>query len=129
MSEDQELEQLEASLASDPNIAAALQEHNDACADDDDSDTCVICNTKKALAHLMFVDQALEHSNECDDPECEELTELDVADGMIDSLESALRIISVCSSGIELLAKISRAAAFVIHMEELENDDDEDSDL
>lgn len=126
--EEQELEILEAALDADPNIQAAVAEHNAACENDDEA-TCVVCNTKKALAHLMYVEHALEHSQQCADSDCEEVSELDIAQSMIDDLETALYIISACQSGIKLLADISQAAAFLIHANELDEDDDEDDDV
>lgn len=125
--EEQELQQFEAALAEDPNIQAAVAEHNAACENDDEA-SCVVCNTKKALSQLMFVSQALEHTAHCDDEECIELSELDVAQTMIDDLETALYVISACQSGIQLLAGLSQAAAFLIHANETENYDDEDED-
>lgn len=127
--EEQELQQFEAALAEDPNIQAAVAEHNAACENDDEAN-CIVCNTKKALSQLMYVSQALEHSKQCDDEDCGELTELEVADSMINDLETALYVISACQTGIQLLSGVSQAAAFIIHANEGADDyfDDEDED-
>lgn len=123
-----DLRHLEEALQADPNIAEALAEHNAAC--EVDEEDCVICNIKKSLAQLMFIDRALDHTEECEDSECpcEEVTSLDLAYSMIDSLESALFIVSACQTGIQLLAKIAQSAAFIIHHEEFDHEEDEDDD-
>lgn len=120
-------EELTAALAADPAINAAVADHNAACEEDDEA-LCVVCNTKKALGALMYVSQALEHSaaGRCTDKDCEETTELDLAMAMVFDMESALTIISACQTGIKLLADISNAAAFIIHEEELGEDEDDD---
>ena len=132
MSKDNEaFEELTAALAADPAINAAVADHNAACEEDDEA-LCVVCNAKKALGALMYVSHALEHSaahsaeGQCTDSDCEETTELDLAMAMVFDLESALTIISACQTGIKLLADISNAAAFIIHEEELGEDEDDD---
>lgn len=116
-----ELEQLGKELANDPQIQAALSEHEAACVEEDE-DNCIICQTNRALSSLTFVTHALANQN-CDCETCVErdIDELDIAESIVDDLPSALQLIVVCNAGIKLLSEISRAAAYIIAHNELED--------
>lgn len=116
MSENTEFEAIAESLKEDPEFAAALRDHNEAC--EEDEATCVVCQFKKAIGALSYVRHALDH-HQCGDEECEDVSEFDIAYAMINDLESALAVISVCQQSIQMLAEISNVAAFIISENEL----------
>jgi hypothetical protein len=121
-----ELEQLGAELAADPNIQAALSDHEAACSVEDE-DNCVVCQVNRALSSLVFVAHSLANQT-CDCETCEErdIDELDIAETIVDDLPSALQLILACNAGIKLLSEISRAATFIIAHNELEDHEHED---
>lgn len=125
--EELNLEHLEAELNEDPNIQAALTEHNAAC--EDDEDHCVVCQTKKALSSLMWVRQAI-NDDVCDCESCQEtgqsVSELDIAYTLATDLETALFVVSACQQAIQTLSEIAQATAFVIAENELHSDHDHD---
>ena len=118
-----ELEQLGQELANDPQIQAALSEHEAACQEEDE-DNCVVCQTSRALTSLTFVHHSLANQV-CDCETCQErdIDELDIAESLVDDLPSALQLIVACNAGIKLLSEISRAAAYIIAHNELEDHD------
>lgn len=122
-----ELNELGEILKSDPNIQEALSEHEKACQDNEE-DNCVVCQTRKALSHLMFVKQSIDE-NTCDCEQCAEdpVSELDIAYSLVDNLEGGLQLISVCQQAISFLSDLTNAAAFIIAQNEL-HDHDHDHD-
>lgn len=122
MSENEiDFEQLAAELSADPAIREALSDHEAAC-ESEDEDTCIVCQTNRALSSLTFVLHALDHHAD------ENIDEMTIAESIVDDLPSALQLISVCQNSIKLLSEIANAATFIIAHNELEIEDDEDED-
>lgn len=119
-------EELAAALQEDPDIKAAVSDHEAACAADEE-DHCVICQARIAIRALMFIKNAI-NDNTCDCETCEEegVSELDIATALVDNLEGGLSLISVCQQGIQLLTDITQATAFIIAQNELDDEHDHD---
>jgi len=115
----EDLNHLEELLASDPDIQAALADHEAACQNDDE-DNCVACNMRSALRSLMYIKSVFDNSEDSEEP----ISELDIAGAFANDLASTLQFISVCQQAIQVLADCSNAGLFIISQEELGSEDD-----